>query len=131
VGEAMNNDDRAERPGGSPGTCEVVKEIRRNGKAVIVVAAGEIDLRHSPDLHKTLVDLCADQPNPLVIHLGEVSYMDSSGVGTLVEIFRRVKGYGGKMALVSPTQRVRSVFEITRLDHFFTIVPNEAEALRS
>ena len=112
-------------------TSSVVKEVRRQGRAVVVVAMGEIDLHRSPDLHKVLVDLCADKPNPLVIHLGEVAYMDSSGVGTLVEIFRRVKAYGGKMVLVAPSDRVRSVFEITRLDQFFTIQATEAEALKA
>ena len=109
----------------------VVKEVRKQGRAVIVVASGDIDLRFSPEFHKSLIELCADKPDPLVIQLGEVAYMDSSGVGTLVEIYRRVKGYGGSLILVAPTARVQSVFEITRLDHFFTIKSTEAEALSS
>ncbi len=107
----------------------VVKEVRQQGRAAIVVAQGEIDLRHSPDFHKVLVKVCEGRPKVLVIHLGEVSYMDSSGVGTLVEVFRRTKEYGGRMVLVAPTERVRSVFEITKLDRFFTIKASEAEAL--
>lgn len=114
MGEAMN---------------AVVKEVRREGRAAIVAAQGEIDLRRSPDFHKALVELCAERPKLLVIHLGEVTYMDSSGVGTMVEIFRRTKEYGGRMVLVAPTERVRSVFEITKLDRFFTIKDSEAEAL--
>ena len=107
----------------------LVKEVRRQGNAVIVVAQGEIDLRHSPELHKTLVEVCSQRPKTLLIHLGEVAYMDSSGVGTLVEVFRRTNEYGGRMVLVAPTERVRSVFEITKLDRFFTIKDSEAEAL--
>ena len=106
-----------------------VKEVRRLNGGVVVVAVGEIDLGFSPEFHKALVELCSTKPDPLVIHLGEVAYMDSSGVGTLVEIFRRVKGYGGRLVLVAPTPRVQSVFEITRLDRFFTIAATEAEAL--
>ena len=106
-----------------------IKEIRREGRAVIVAAQGEIDLRHSPDFHKDLVKICEERPHVLVIHLGAVSYMDSSGVGTLVEIYRRTKEYGGRMVLVAPTVRVRGVFEITKLDRFFTIAESEAAVL--
>ncbi|MCK4660051.1 MAG: STAS domain-containing protein [Phycisphaerae bacterium] len=107
----------------------VVKEVRKKDQAVIVETQGEIDLRHSPQFHKALVKLCEERPPILVIHLGKVAYMDSSGVGTLVEVFRRVKDYGGRLVLVAPSERVRSVFEITRLDQFFTIKDSEAEAL--
>lgn len=107
----------------------VVKEVRREEGAVVVAAQGEIDLRHSPQFHKSLVELCQERPKLLVIHLGEVDYMDSSGVGTLVEIFRRTKEYGGRMVLVAPSERVRSVFEITKLDQFFTIKDSETDAL--
>ncbi|MFH0980938.1 MAG: STAS domain-containing protein [Planctomycetota bacterium] len=106
----------------------VVKEVRREGGTTVVAAQGEIDLRHSPDFHKTLMKLCEERPQILVIHLGEVTYMDSSGVGTLVAIFRRTKEYGGRMVLVAPTARVRGIFEITRLDRFFTIKDSESEA---
>ena len=106
-----------------------VKEVRKEGDATIVVVQGEIDLRHSPELHQALVEVCSERPKVLLIHLGEVAYMDSSGVGTLVEVFRRSKAYGGRMVLVAPTERVRSVFEITKLDRFFTIKESEAEAL--
>ena len=108
-----------------------IKEVRRQHQATVVVADGEIDLRHSPEFHKALVELCAEQPKTLVIDLSRVSYMDSSGVGTLVEIYRRTKGYGGELVLVAPSARVRSVFEITKLDQFFKIKPTEAEALAS
>lgn len=107
----------------------LVKDVRREGDATIVAARGEIDLRHSPDFHRALIGLCEERPRLLVIHLGEVTYMDSSGVGTLVEIFRRTREYGGRMVLVAPTERVQSVFEITKLDQFFTIAECEADAL--
>jgi anti-sigma B factor antagonist len=107
----------------------LVRDVRHEGGAVIVVANGEIDLRHTPDFHKALADICTARPEKLIIHLGDVSYMDSSGVGTLVEIFRRMKDHGGRMMLVAPTERVRSLFEITRLDRFFAIFATEDEAL--
>ncbi|HEY3245352.1 MAG TPA: STAS domain-containing protein [Phycisphaerae bacterium] len=107
----------------------IIKSIRRVNGATVVDATGEINMHFSPDLHRALVELVAERPARLVINLAEVAYIDSSGVGTLVEIFRRVKGYQGKLALVSPPPRVKSMLEITKLDQFFTILTSEQDAL--
>lgn len=106
-----------------------VKDIRRQDGAVIVALSGEIDLHRTPEVHKALVGVCQERPARLVINLQEVSYIDSSGIGTLVEVFRRVNGYRGELRLCGLNERVYSVFEITKLNHFFKIYPSEAEAL--
>ncbi|MFO0972852.1 MAG: STAS domain-containing protein [Phycisphaerae bacterium] len=109
----------------------VVQEVRTTPDATVVVLSGEVDLHHSPALHAALVNVAAARPRRLVLNLGGVTYMDSSGVGTLVELLRRVNGYKGKLALVALTDRVRGVFEITKLDKFFTIFPTEEQALQA
>ncbi len=106
-----------------------IKQIRRYAQGTVVEAQGDIDLRFQPQFQKALLKVCAEKPERLVIHLGEVLYMDSSGVGTLVKIAHTVKGYDGKLVLVAPTAKVRSIFEITTLDKYFTILPTEEEAL--
>lgn len=106
----------------------LVKEIRKTDGATVVVLSGDVDLHHSPDLHAQLVEVADDRPKRLMLDLTEVPYMDSSGVGTLVEVFRRVSAYKGKMVLFGLNDRVRSVFEITKLDRFFTICETEDEA---
>lgn len=99
------------------------------GQVVVATPTGDIDLRHVPDIHSRLLSLCESKPDRFIIIMSEVTYIDSSGVGALVEINRRIKGYGGQMFLVSPNPRVMNVFEITRLDRFFSIVSSEEEAL--
>ncbi len=106
-----------------------VKEVRQNESATVVALAGEVDLHHTPEVHKALVAACQEQPRKIVINLEAVRYLDSSGIGTLVEVFRRVNGYGGKLVLCGLNDRVLSVFEITKLDRFFKICATEAEAL--
>jgi len=108
-----------------------VKEVRSTGDALVVVLEGEIDMHHTPGVHKALVETYSKQPKRMVINLAEVSYMDSSGIGTLVEVLRKVKSYRGKLVLCGLSERVQSVFEITKLDQFFTIVKTEEEALSS
>ena len=109
----------------------IIREIRQVDDAVVVAAAGEITIRESPDLHKSLVEVCNRRPKKLVIDLSQVKHIDSSGVGTLVEAFRRVKQANGRMCLVGMTDMVRGVFEITKLDQFFSVFDTEEEALRS
>ncbi len=107
----------------------LVKEVRKSEHATVVVLIGDVDLHHSPGLHAQLVEIAGERPKRLILDLTEVPYMDSSGVGTLVEVFRRVTAYKGKMILFGLNRRVRSVFEITKLDRFFTICESEEQAV--
>ncbi len=106
-----------------------VKDVRRQGSAVVVALRGGVDLHHTPAVHKALVQACEQRPAKLVVNLEEVDYMDSSGLGTLVEVFRRVHQYNGSFALCGANHRVQSVLEITRLDRFFKVFATEQEAL--
>ncbi len=110
---------------------EIIKEVRQVNDAVVVVVAGEVTLREAPEFHGALIELCEQSPAMLIINLGDVRFIDSSGVGTLADIFRRLKKSGGKLALVGLNKMVRSVFEITRLDQLMSIYETEDEALGS
>jgi anti-sigma B factor antagonist len=109
----------------------LVKDVRKADDGTLVVLSGDVDLHHSPALHAALVEVAGNRPRRLMLDLSGVPYMDSSGVGTLVEVFRRVTAYKGKMVLFGLNPRVRSVFEITKLDRFFTICDNEEQAARA
>jgi anti-sigma B factor antagonist len=109
----------------------LVREVRKAAEGTVVVLSGDVDLHHSPALHAALVEVAGNRPKRLMVDLSGVPYMDSSGVGTLVEVFRRVTAYRGKMVLFGLTPRVRSVFEITKLDRFFTICESEAQATQA
>ncbi|MFO0839885.1 MAG: STAS domain-containing protein [Phycisphaerae bacterium] len=97
----------------------------------VATLRGDIDLQSSPMLREELLELLESGIKRLIIDLAGVGYMDSSGVGTLVDLKRRVERVGGGVALVAPQPRVRNVFEITRLDRFFKIVDTLDEARRA
>lgn len=101
---------------------------RREPDATIVTLGGEVDLRTSPQLRNTFLELLDTKPPRIIIDLSGVSYVDSSGVGTIVELKRRAMRSGSDVILVGLQTRVRSVFEITRLDKFFTIAKDVDEA---
>ena len=83
---------------------------------------GEIDLRNSPRLRAALLEIATGKPRRVILDLSSVSYVDSSGIGTIVEFKRRVDPTGEVLVLVGLQARVRGVLEITRLDHFFRIM---------
>ena len=102
--------------------------ITEEAGSTIVRPAGEIDLQNSPSLRTALLALAEKKPKRVLVDLSAVSYVDSSGVGTLVEFKRRLERGGGKVILAGLQPRVRSVFEITKLDQFFDIVATLDEA---
>lgn len=108
-----------------------VKSLRTENGVTVATLQGEIDLHQTPALHRALIQALSSEPPKLVVNMADVGYLDSSGIGTLVEIFRRMNRYGGKMALCCLNDRVHSVFEITKLDKFFSIYDSQEEALEA
>lgn len=107
----------------------LIKDVRRAANATTVILEGDVDLHHSPELHAKLVEIAGERPKRFVLDLTAVPYMDSSGIGTLVELYRRVGNYKGKLVLFGLNPRVRSVFEITKLERIFTICETESQAV--
>ena len=108
--------------------AEFSMEARGDGDRHVVSLSGEINLRSSPKLHASLLKIIAGRPDRIILDLSGVSYMDSSGIGTLVEIKRRVERYKGSLILAALQPRVRGLLEITNLEQFFTIATDVAEA---
>ena len=104
-----------------------VKEEQFDGHPVIV-PHGDVDLGNSKDLQHHLREALNRKPNRLVVDLHEVPYMDSSGVATLVEAMQVSRRNGTSLVLCGMTARVRSIFEIARLDKVFRIVDSRDEA---
>jgi anti-sigma B factor antagonist len=97
--------------------------------ATILAPMGEIDLSCAPSFRNHISAVQARRPRRLIIDLAGVPYMDSSGVATLVEAMQNARRTGGKLILASMQEKVRSIFEIARLDMVFIIVSNADEAL--
>jgi len=103
--------------------------MRIENDATIMSTQGEIDLSRAPSLRQHINAVQAKRPRRLIIDLGGVPYMDSSGVATLVEAMQNARRTGGKLVLCALQEKVRSIFEIARLDMVFTIVSTTDEGL--
>jgi len=104
-----------------------VTESNKDG-AKILHLSGEIDLHASPELRKRLQEEKAAEQPILLLDFSDVSYIDSSGLATLIEYCRECSDYGGKLALFSLAPKVKMVFELVRLNELFTICDDEPAA---
>ncbi len=102
-----------------------VKSLNLEGVWVVEVV-GEINLSTSQDLKKSFEKMPVKK---IVVDLTGVSYIDSSGLATLVELLKKTKSQGGSMGLAGMSEKVKSLFEITKLDKLFQIYPGQKEAL--
>ncbi len=95
----------------------------------LVEMQGDLDFHSSPELRNELLKLTERKPPQILVDLKKVHYIDSSGLATFVELFQRMKRYGGKLVLFNLAQSVRSVFEIAKLDSVFPLASSEQDAL--
>lgn len=76
-------------------------------------------------------DACIEGANQIALHLGNLTFMDSSGIGALVGEFKKLSKREGELRLIGLTPTVKSLFEITRLHRVFEIYDTEDEAVAS
>lgn len=90
---------------------------------------GSLDGHTFTQLEQDMQQLLQPEINHLVIELAELTYIASSGIGTLISANQTVNQRGGKLHLVKPTAMVREVFNILGLAALFPIHETTAEAL--
>ena len=106
-------------------------KTRCENDIVIIGIAGDIDLYSSPQVRKKIIELTAKKTPAILINLDKVTYMDSSGVATLVEGMQLINDYNGKLLIFNVHGAVHDVFELSRLDKVFKIFDNETDALKA
>lgn len=101
---------------------------RSAGQAAVVDIAGEVDMFTSPDLRRELSRLTGDSVPRVIVNLEEVSFMDSSGIATLVQTLKEMRPFGGKLILAAPGETVLRVLKLSNLTSLFEIHGSVEEA---
>ena len=105
---------------------------RQVGDVTVIDANGRITLGEgSSTFRDTIKDLTARGNKKLLLNLGEVSYIDSSGIGEMVSGFTSVTNQGGELKLLHLNKRVKDLLQITKLYTVFEVFEDEAAAVRS
>jgi anti-sigma B factor antagonist len=105
-------------------------QIRNVGGVPIIDVSGEIDLYTAPVFKRALNQTIDDGHHDIVVNMAEVSYMDSSGFGTLLGITKRVRPDGGTVNLIGCNDAIHRMLKITRLNTVFGLYEDEDSAVK-
>src|ERR1051325_22126 len=102
---------------------EGVSVLDLSGK--IVLGEGDVQIK------ERIRDLLSDGQRKILLNLGDVSYIDSAGLGALISSYATAKREGGQLKLVNLTKRVQDLLAITQLITVFDTFHKEKEAVES
>ena len=105
-----------------------VREIERLNGAVVVRLSGELDLYNAPEVRTALLEVCAEQPERLVVDLGEVDFVDSTALGVLIEA-RTALVNRQAFLLASPGLETHRALTISGLDQHLAVHDTVESAL--
>ncbi|MDQ1621474.1 MAG: anti-sigma factor antagonist [Actinomycetota bacterium] len=101
-------------------------EPHRFGQHTVVEVTGEIDVASAPHLRDRLLALLNRGADSLVVDLRGVTFVDSTGVGSLLRIYHRQSLLGGSVHFVADHPQVLRVFEVMQLDRRLHVTPTVA-----
>ncbi|KUP05035.1 metal ABC transporter ATPase [Bacillus coahuilensis p1.1.43] len=92
-----------------------INKQEQKGQEIFVSISGEIDAYTAPKLRENLDEIAGQEGIYLTIDLSDVTYMDSTGLGVFVGMFKKMNATNGHLKLVGLSERLRRLFEITGL----------------
>lgn len=98
---------------------------------LVVDCSGRIVFGEESSLLRETIKKAVTENNRIVLNLGEINYIDSGGLGTLVALRITAQNAGGAIKLTNLTKRVGDVLQITKLLTVFDVYNSEAEAIES
>jgi anti-sigma B factor antagonist len=104
-------------------------EVKEIGTVTVVAPRGDVDMAVAEDVRRRLADIVDRGRARLVLDLGAVVYIDSSGLGALVAAMKRARAAGGDIKVCALENDVRALFEITRLDTVLAVHATRQDAV--
>lgn len=104
-------------------------ETRDASGVVVVAVEGQLIVANRQELKQLLQDALDRGDRRFVLDFTPTAYIDSSGLGALVSVNRKVREAGGELRLAGLNEDLRALFELTKLDTLFTIAETPAGAL--
>ncbi len=104
--------------------------VRRNGKDVVVVdVEGQLIVGNRQELKARILEALEAGDRKFLIDFTHTGYIDSSGLGVLVSLSKKIRDEGGELKLAGLNEDLRTLFELTKLDTLFAISDTAADAL--
>lgn len=104
------------------------REVRDNSQ--IFRLAGLLDAFSEPTFRKVVDKYVEEGPSSVILDMSQIDFIDSSGIGALVQVAKKVQQANGKLQLIA-NSRVMQTIKMVRLEQFFKIQPNVEAALEN
>jgi anti-sigma B factor antagonist len=107
-----------------------VGEEKVGERTCILTPRGDVDVLTAPALGRRLLSLIDAGRTQMIVDLSKVTFMDSTGLGVLLDALRHLTSRHGKLALVCPTERLMRPFQVSGLVGYLPIFSSREAALR-
>ena len=104
-------------------------QVSMSGDVTVIDVEGQLIVGNRQTLKRTVLDEVERGKRKFVVDFSNTSYIDSSGLGVLVSLSKKISEQGGELRLAGLNEDLRTLFELTKLDTLFTIAESREEAL--
>lgn len=105
--------------------------ITKQGDVSIVEVDGQLIVGNRQELKQKMLDALEHGARKLLVDFTKTGYIDSSGLGVLVSLSKKIREQGGELRLAALNEDLRTLFELTKLDTLFQIADSREQALAS
>ena len=92
-----------------------------DGDVTVLRISGSLDALSTPELRPTIDALVAEKRPSITVDLSDLRLIDSSGVGAIVSLYKRMRALGAKVEVVGLKDQPLAIFRLLRLDRIFTV----------
>jgi len=104
-------------------------QVSKNGDVSLIEVEGQLIVGNRQELKQQVLEQIEGGDRKFVIDFANTGYIDSSGLGVLVSLSKKIREQGGELRLSSLNEDLRTLFELTKLDTLFRITDDKAQAL--
>lgn len=103
--------------------------LKKNGDVVVVDVEGQLIVGNRQELKQKILDELEKGDRKFLIDFAQTGYIDSSGLGVLVSLSKKIREHGGELRLADLNDDLQTLFELTKLDTLFQISETRERAL--
>jgi anti-sigma B factor antagonist len=104
-------------------------QVSQNGEVTLIEVEGQLIVGNRQELKQQVLEQLEGGDLKFVIDFANTGYIDSSGLGVLVSLSKKIREQGGELRLSSLNEDLRTLFELTKLDTLFRIADDKGQAL--
>jgi len=104
-------------------------QVSQNGDVTLIEVEGQLIVGNRQELKQQVLEQLEGGDLKFVIDFANTGYIDSSGLGVLVSLSKKIREQGGELRLSSLNDDLRTLFELTKLDTLFRIADDKGQAL--